>query len=158
MTTPSHYWKSVLRRQSATLDKLQQPHRWSEASSVRLEEAVVLGFYAIRKLITSFLLSSTLVHRPVRMNAFPARRQDGLGPGDEEIDKLYDLNAGRIVSHDLLFLCHQVTHNCAFHPTFDQAKNLRGLYVTSDHQRKVALYGIDLDQLSALFQQVGDEH
>ena len=53
MTTASYPWKQLLLRQAEALHALAQPHRWSEASSVKLEETAVLGFYAVRRLVNA---------------------------------------------------------------------------------------------------------
>lgn len=156
MSTASHPWKVHLLKQADTLEKLRGTTRLAAPSAIKLEEAVVLGFYAIRRLIGGFLLSDALVHRPIPMTAFPVRRVSGaIRLGDEDVKELYDLAAARAVSHDLSFLCHQVLHNCTFTPQFDSGHGLSGILVTSDHQRKVAVYAISLDTLIALFLSVG---
>ena len=157
MTTTSHPWKQLLLRQAESLHDLAQPHRWSEASAVKTEETVVMGFYAIQRLVNSFLLSEALVHQSIPMQAFPARRKTDLLLGEGSIEQLYDLTAGRPLSHDLIFLCHQVLHNCVFAVFFAPDRTLQGVYLTSDHQRKVALYGIELRVIQALFQRIGEE-
>jgi hypothetical protein len=157
MPTTSYPWKQQLLRQAEILHEITLPHRWSEASSVKLEETVVLGFYGIRRLINAFLLSEDLVHRPIPMTAYPARRKNDALMGETSWEVLYDLKAGAPVTHDLLFLCHQVLHNCVFSSYFDTQRSLQGIYMTSDHQRKVALYGIDLKAIEALFHHVGAE-
>ena len=158
MATSSHPWKQLLLRQAEALQPLRQPHRWSEASTVRLEETVVLGFYAIRRLINAYLLSDALVHRPITMTAYPSQKKTGLLLGDEPLVTLYELKAGREVAHDLLFLCHQITNNCVFVPYFGKDKAIQGVYVTSDHQRKVALYGVTIESVQNLFREVGGAH
>ena len=158
MPTTSYPWKHQLLRQAEALHDLVAPHRWGEASAVRLEETVVLGFYAIRRLINAFLLGDAVVHRPVPMTAFPALRTTGVLVGEAPFERLYDLKSGRAASHDLLFLCHQVMHNCVFATYFNREKVLQGVYITSDHQRKVALYGIDIRTVEDLFLQVGQDH
>ena len=50
-----------------------------------------------------------------------------------------------------MFLCHQVLQNCVFEPWLTSDNQLAGIYVTSDHQRKIALYGISLGDLHNLF-------
>jgi hypothetical protein len=157
MPTTSYPWKQQLLRQAETLHEIALPHRWGEASAVKLEETVVLGFYGIRRLINGFLLGEALVHHPIPMMAFPARRKIDTLIGEASFEMLYDLKSGRAVAHDLLFLCHQVIHNCVFATYFDQGKTLQGIYITSDHQRKVALYGIDLQAIEALFRRVGQD-
>lgn len=157
MSTTSHPWKRHLLRQADALDAMRGSRRQTEASSVKLEETVVLGFYAIRRLIGGFLLPEAVVHRPIAMTAYPARRPAGaVRLGDEDIRELYDLSSGRATSHDLLFTCHQVLHNCALTPQFSEDHTLSAILVTSDHQRKVALYGIPLDALIALFRAIGE--
>ena len=158
MTTTSHPWKQLLLRQAEALHDLAQPHRWSETSSVRIEETVVMGFYASQRLVNSFLLSEALVHQTLPMRAFPARRKTDLLLGEGSIEELYDLQAGRPLSHDLIFLCHQVLHNCIFAVYFGLDRTLQGVYLTSDHQRKVELYGIELRVIQDLFQRIAAEH
>ena len=41
--------------------------------------------------------------------------------------------------------------NCVFEPWLGAEHRLTGVYVTSDHQRKIALYGVRLSALSGLF-------
>ena len=157
MSTASHPWKQHLLKQAETMEKLRGVKRLAAPSAIKLEESVVLGFYAIRRLIGGSLLPESLVRRPIPMTAFPARRASGaIRLGDEEVKELYDFAAGRAVSHDLIFLCHQVLHNCTFTPQFDAGHAVMGILVTSDHQRKVAVYGIALDTAVSLFRRIGE--
>lgn len=157
MSTTSHPWKKHLLRQAGALDAFRGARRCTEASAVKLEETVVLGFYAINRLIGGYLLTDAAMHRPIPMTAYPLRRPAGaVRLGDEAVTELYDLEQGRHVSHDLLFAAHQVLHNCALVPRFEPADGLTGILVTSDHQRKVAIYGMRIETLSALFRAIGE--
>jgi hypothetical protein len=155
MSTSTHTWKLHLLKQADTLERLAAGRRWRDASRVRLEESVVLGFYDIRKLAGAFLLSPAVIHEPVSIIACPARRKEEWLAAEERIADLYDLGHSRSVAHDLLFLCHQAVHNCVFEPWLGAGGKLEGVYLTSDHQRKVALYGLRLPVLVALFRKVG---
>ena len=157
MIAQSHHWKRLILRQEELLNRLAKPHRWTEVSSLKLEQTTVLGFYAIRRLINFFLLADALVHRPVPLTVFPARHKSGLLLGDQPLEDLYDLTAGRAASHDLLFTCHQVAYNCIFAPYFGQDGALQGIHVTSDHQRKSALYGISIESVKDLFCLAGSQ-
>jgi hypothetical protein len=44
-----------------------------------------------------------------------------------------------------------VLQNCVFEPWLTADNQLTGIYVTSDHQRKIALYGVSLGALQDLF-------
>ena len=155
MSTSTHTWKRHLLKQAKTLESLAAVRRWGDASRVRLEESVVLGFYDICKLAGAFLLSPALLHEPVSIIACPARRKEQWLTGGERIEDLYDLGQSRPAAHDLLFLCHQAVHNCVFEPWLGAGGTLEGVYLTSDHQRKVAVYGLRLPVLVTLFRKVG---
>lgn len=151
MPITSHPWKQTLEHQARTLQELMTPHRLSNATLVKLEETVVLGCYTIRRLINGFLLPESQCNQPVPMSAFPRRQHSSSLLGDEPLRIRYDLEAGRPVQHDPMFLCHQVLQNCVFEPWLTPANQLAGIYVTSDHQRKIALYGISIADLHNLF-------
>lgn len=155
MITPSHPWKLTLEHQSKALQEIMKPHRLSDATMVKLEETVVLGCYTIRRLINGFLLSESHRNQPVPMIAYPRRHHSSSLLGDEPLRNRYDMDAGRPVQHDPLFLCHQVLQNCVFEPWLSSDTQLAGIYVTSDHQRKIALYGINLVALQDLFHHLG---
>lgn len=157
MAISSHPWKQSLEHQAKALQELMKTHRHSEASLVKLEETVVLGCYTIRRLINSFLLPESRRHQPVPMTAFPRRHQGSILPAEDPIKLRYDLDAGRAVHHDPIFLCHQVLQNCVFEPWIAPDHHLAGIYVTSDHQRKVALYGISLEAIHDLFHHLGTD-
>lgn len=155
MSTPSHPWKQHLLKQADVLDRMTGATRWGEVSSVRLEESVVLGFYDIRKLVGAYLLGRSILHEPVPIQAYPVQRKAGVLLGDEPLQDLYDFSVGRNVAHDLLFLRHQAIHNCLFAPCFSSERKLQGVYLTSDHQKRVALYAVELPTLTSLFRKVG---
>lgn len=157
MTTPSHPWKQTLGHNAKSLMSFIEPHHLTEASVVRLEETVVVGCYALRRLLNGFLLPESRRHQLLGMTAFPSRRMTSPMLGDEPLSVRYDLNAGKAVSHDLMFVCHQVLQNCVFEPWLGPDRRLIGIYVTSDHQRKIALYGITLTALSDCFTLISGE-
>ena len=151
MSIQSHPWKQELARRADALRDFAEPHRLTGTSRVRLEETVVLGCYTIRRLINGFLLPESCANQPFPMTVFPRRRQTAPQLGDAPLHLRYDLDACRTTTHDLLFLCHQVLQNCVFEPWLTTEHRLSGIYVTSDHQRKVALYGVHLADLGDLF-------
>jgi hypothetical protein len=158
MTAPSHPWKQTLERKAKALEGFADTRRLTGPTLVKIEETVVLGCYAIRGLINGFHLPAARCHEPFPMTSFPRRHLTTPELGDEPARTLYDLAAGRLVQHDLMFLCHQVLQNCVFEPWLTTDHRLIGIYVTSDHQRKVALYGISLSTLIDVFQGLSAAH
>ena len=157
MNTPSHPWKQALARNAATLQAFTEPHPLAGPAAVKLEEAVILGCYTIRRLISGSLLPEARTHQLFPMTAFPARRLATPTLGDEPLATRYDLGAGHSVQHNLMFLCHQALQNCVFEPWIGPDRRLVGIHVTSDHQRKIALYGITLGALVDLFLRISED-
>ena len=151
MTTQSHPWKQTLERQAKALQAFTETHRLTTLTRVKLEESVVLGCYALRRLVNGFLLSESCCHQSLSMTVFPRRPQSVPLLGDEPLPTRYNLDAGRVAPHDLMFLCHQVLQNCVFEPWLNTDHRLTGIYITSDHQHKIALYGVSLSALSDRF-------
>jgi hypothetical protein len=156
MNINSHPWKNHIAHQAETLHQLNGLRRWSESSSIKLEESVLLGCYAIRRLVNAYLLPDTVLHGLIPMIAYPRIRQSSVLRDEDPLHNRYDLNAGKKVTHELLFACHQVLHNCHFEVQFSEDNSPTGILVTSDHQRKVALYGIAINTLETLFRKIAE--
>lgn len=146
-TVPSHVWKSILLQQKATLEKLLQLHRWTTISAVKLETALVTSFYAILKMGSQHLLPKSIEHQRIALTTYRPLHGDSLQLKDSPLKELYDLDHAKEAAHDCLFLCHQIVHNYILEPVLDEKKTVVGIYITSDHQHKSALYRIELQVL-----------
>ncbi len=156
MITDSHYWKKDLLKRADHLERRAGQQRWSQASRTHLEQTVMLGFYAILKLLESRLLDEKLQHRKLSLLAYPPRMKHLDWSSSHHLPDLYDMHPGTEATHTLSFLCHQVVHSYLFEPRFDKGKRLDGLYLTSDHQRNTALYYTSIEQVIDLFREVGE--
>ena len=149
MIQDSHFWKQDLERRVRDLGSQAERAHWTAAALVKLELTVLASLYTVWKLAESGLLGERALHELVPLTAHRYRSPRDLVGSSHVPGELYDLARGRTVPHDLLFVCHQMVNNHVFAPRFDDRGRLDGIYLTSGHQRKVALYGLGLDELIA---------
>ena len=68
----------------------------------------------------------------------------------------YDMEQGTPSSHPPLFVCHQMISNAIFEADLSPVRQLQGIYITSEHQKHKALYGIRLTAIIQLFNEASD--
>jgi hypothetical protein len=158
MISESSYWKNDLLKQAASLRLRQDQRRWPEASFSRVEQLVMLGFYSIRKLIEAKKLSDSTVTSTVQLRAYGATGKSVTLMNWHNVDKLFDLENARLVTLDVVGLCHQFVHSYVFMVVLKQSGGLGGFLLSSDRQRRRLLYEIDVGQVITLFEQVGKDY
>jgi hypothetical protein len=65
MIYKSSFWKDDLVKQARFLGSKTNQKRWAESSSARLEQAVMLGFYSIRKLNEARKISDSVSRQEI---------------------------------------------------------------------------------------------
>lgn len=158
MIWESGYWKDGLLKSAAKLEKYKQQKRWPESSYAILEKTTMLGFYSIRKLHEAGKLSKTTMDQKLSLCTYPCLSNNVTKFNCHRLDELYDLQTNDTESFDVLFLCHQFVHSYVFAPSFNNNRNLSGILLASDKQRHTALLKISIDQIIALFKEVGNDY
>ena len=158
MIWESSYWKDELLRQSKRLRARCHQKRWPEASSAKLELALMSGFYAVRKLVESKKLSQNLISKHFPVTEFPPSGKAVNLLNWHHIDRLFKLDEPNKTSIDLLSLCNQFVHSYIFVPSFSDTKKLAGIFVASDRMRTSRLYHMEIEQAVELFEEVGRDY
>jgi hypothetical protein len=70
MIYESRFWKDNLIKQANVLRAKTTQKRWTEASSARLEQTIMLGYYSIRKLVESQKLSNLVINQAITTNPY----------------------------------------------------------------------------------------
>lgn len=156
MIWESALWKDDLSWRAADVRRRMDQRRWSEASFVRLEQSLMLGFYSIRKLTEAGKLSDSVASQPVSLYCFaalPGKRVTHLNW--HRLDDLYGLSDARKVTRRLDFVCNQFIHSFVLVLAQDEAGRFSGVYVASDRQRHKGLFLIGAPQLVGVFESVG---
>jgi len=148
------YWQSELRRISATLGRHREQRRWVAASDSSVEKAVMIGFYAVRKMLQSFNPPPALEGSPkLRVTTFP-RNSTKVPPSDmfwPEVPEAFDLTKPRGETLKLEVACNQIIHGLYFSLWFGPNRILRGIFVCSDHRWEEKIFRIELQEIIELF-------
>ena len=159
MIHESRYWKIPLLRGATFLEKLVVIEENAESSLARAERELFIGFYAIRKLLPTFKLSSATKALTNSVTWFAPRTDQ---PVDyfhrSDVDQLFDLERPTVETRDLGFLCNQVIHSYIFVNSTTEEGKLDGFFVSSDTMRRRRLYFFGLPTVLRAFRTVGRDY
>ncbi len=158
MIWESKYWKADLLKQAAELRRRTTQRRWPEASNARCEQAVMLGFYSIRKLMDSGKLTDAVANSTVSAKSIPCKVPVVHLLNAHRVDEIYDWERPKRQPLRLRFLCNQVIHSYVFFLIFDDEHRLSGFGVSSDKDRCQRAITVPVAEVIRLFIQVGHDH
>jgi hypothetical protein len=158
MIWESHFWKDDLLKKAAKLRKAKTKERWSEADLARLEQTLMLGFYAVRKLHEAAKLSTAVMKHRIPLLSFPWSGKQVTRWNWHKFDQLYVFESGATQERDFGFVCNQIIHSFVFIASFDEEGRLHAILFTSDHQRHESLFQAGIDQIADLFDLVGRDY
>src|SRR5437867_8953010 len=115
MISESRFWKADLARWAGHLERRIRARRWSDASTARVEKAVMLGFFALRRLIESKgRLSDSTIQARLRLTAFPSKSRHITLINWLRVDRHFSLASPRPRRLGLEDLCNQFIHSYVF--------------------------------------------
>jgi len=151
-------WREELRKAADRLEKRSKQRRWTERTYFLVEKDVMVGAYAIRKLIESFKVSDRLRTKrlPVRQFSLVGRVPDLL---NYRFWNSFDLDSGTPADLSLAGLCNQIIHSYVFVPSGSESPDqfVDGFYFTSDRARWSHLYFLSIDDLIEVFRSIAWE-
>ncbi|WPN57273.1 hypothetical protein [Pseudomonas sp. P9_31] len=159
MINESYYWKQPLLRSARWLEKALIAEESSERILARAEREIFVGFYAIRKLLETFKLSTTTKLLKSELSFFSAR--ENANPdyfNRDSLEKHYNLGIATTQTLDIEFICNQVIHSFIFIFELSDTGNIGGFYLSSDKMRKRKLYFIPIATVTRLFRTVGRDY
>jgi hypothetical protein len=152
------YWKKSLVKQATILRYRIRQKRWTDSTFANVEQAVMVGFYSIRKLIEARDLTDFIRTQRLKIVAYAWKGKRVTRLNRFFPNELYNLKTPHPLEKDLLFLCHQVVHSYLFELSFNRARNLNGVFISSDRERNRAVYFLRIRQIIKLFEQVGNDY
>ena len=158
MIWDSQYWRDDLHRRAVVLRDKQRQRRWGQASFGRLEQTVMLGFYAIRKLAEARKIPDAKFSQPVHLHTFSAKGKVVTLLNWHKLDELYDVNDPRETREALSFVCNQIIHSYVFTPIFRKGGGLESIAFNSDRTRSSRLYSIAVDEMIRLFTSISGSY
>jgi len=158
MISESGYWKNDLLRQAKFLRKKAAQKRWTESTFVRVEQSIMMGFYAIRKLIEARKISDSNIKRKIQIKSYSWSGKLVTWINLHRVDMLYDFSNPTLVEKDMVFICNQFIHSYIFMTSFNRSDKLAGILFNSDKERNKALYYIKIKQIVNVFELVGNDY
>lgn len=116
----------------------------------------MIGFYAIRKLVEAHAISDELRDRSLRLVAYPWTGSRVTFMNWDKIDRKYHLDRGIPVEKSLIWVANQFIHSFVFIAALASDGRLDSILFNSDRTRREYLYSTTVDDLVALFEEVGE--
>jgi len=159
MISESRFWKADLLRWAEHLERRTKAQRWSEASTARVERAVMFGFFALRRLIESKgRLCDSTVQRRMRLKLFPSKSRHVTLLNWHKLDRHFALASPRTRTLGVEDLCNQFIHSYVFSLVLGPRLGLHSFLVASDRGRKRALYEVAVRTIVTLFRLAGRDY
>jgi len=144
------YWLSELKDSAGFLESLYRTTVWDSELEFKTEKAIFLGFYAIRKLRESKLLSSVVCGLNTSLISHPIR--DGVVLNkDEHWSKKYNVGQNDEKNLPLKTLCDQFVHSKIYSPFIPEGLGCLGFFFASDSECKNQVYYVQLIKVVSIF-------
>lgn len=158
MIWESESWKTPLLKLAKRLTSLKVSKEISEDQLSQIERDIFIGFYSVRRLIET----PTKVTDQTRAMLLAVSKFSNLKPvtwrNNHRLDSLYDLSKSNQENRDISFVCGRVIHSFIFAPCVSEEGGLGGVFFTSDLDKDKFLLFMDIDEVIALFRQVGNDN
>jgi hypothetical protein len=158
MIHESQYWKDDLLKAAASLERRVQQRRWYDGTFADVEKKVMLGFYAVRKLIDAQKIDDKAASQSVSVTVYPSTGKLVTRINWHRWWDLYDLADPRRSKVQLVPLCHQFVHSYVFSCAFDEDRKLDSVLVSSDRERNRMLFSVSISEVVRVFQRVGNSY
>lgn len=160
MIWESYHWKEDLLKRADRLSQRSKQKRWPEVSLVHVEQNIMMGFYAIRKLTEARKVSDRIADQQIRLKAYKWNKKKNVTRMNwHRIDELYDLDKEHRQNRTLRYLCNQFIHSYVFILHFKgNHRGLDGILVSSENERHKYLYLVAISQIIRLFRQFGNDY
>ncbi len=133
MIWESHPWKCDIWKTARYLEKLSiQKRHLSERQLVSIEKKILLGFYAIRKLIEANKLSDDFKAENISLQSYPRTTKPITHFNWHKLDHLFKLDRSKPETWKPINLCHQFVHSYIFNIISGDNGGLAGFFVASD--------------------------
>lgn len=158
MVWESENWKVPLLKLAKRLAALKASNALSEDQIAQIERDIFIGFYSVRRLAET----PTKVTDQTRTRLLVVSKFANLKPvtwrNNHRLDELYDMNKSNQEKRDIPFVCGRVIHSFIFAPCVSEEGGLCGVFFTSDLDKDKFLLFMDIDEVIALFRQVGNDN
>jgi hypothetical protein len=158
MIWESHYWKDELLSNAKLLERLSRTKRRSEFVSFKIERAVFVSAFIIRKLWEAQKLSSSWQAVAVRCSAFKRKERVPDLMNWHQVERFYRLDSPKSERMTALELCNRIIHSFIFVENEKEDGALSGFFFASDHTKARGLWFVSWEELVRIFSEAGNNY
>lgn len=151
MIHESYYWKKELYNCFLTIAKFIHLKRISERSRVKVEKALMIGAYIIRKLDDAQKIPPDFLLKKEQLEFFASKWTIIDHMNWHNFDKHYDFDKVTSAEKDWRFIINQIIHSFSLVFSDDNSGKLDGFLVNSDKSKKGALFFLHIETLLTMF-------
>lgn len=172
MISDSIPWRHELWRIARRLERKTRQRHWTEQSSFRVEKDLMMGGYAIRRLLEARKLSDALVAKQI-----PITRHQRIGPlpdvyNRHDTDVIYDFQNPVRDQITLAKLCNQIVHTFVLVLSCDEIEEpymgddgvevegeypFNGYFLASENERSKHCYFLEASTFISLCRSIATE-
>jgi hypothetical protein len=156
----SRYWKEPLIAMAGRIEAAGKAGKApTDRRMVQIERDLFIGCYSVRKLIHAPLkLTDACRGSKVQLRCHLATAKAVKLLHRNDIDELYDLEAGSNEYRDLEFFCGRIIHSFTFLMALHDDGSLSGFYFGSDLDRGKRLFRVATEEVVRVFRLVGEDY
>lgn len=151
-------WRNDLIRFARSLEQARKRKWPTDAQSWRIERDIMYGFFAIRKLLESYKLTSVTDADRRGWTAYPAfKHREVPRHKRQDIETFYDLGRPTKAVLSVSELANQVIHSHIFIHRVDAKERLLGVWVASDRFHRKQLLYLEAWRIAKLYMRVAQD-
>lgn len=151
MIHESYYWKKELYNSFLTIAKFRHSERITEQSQVKVEKALMIGAYIIRKLDDAQKIPPDFLNKKEQLEFSESKGTIVDHMNWHKIDTHYNFDKVIKTEKDWRFIANQIIHSFSLFFSSDSSDKLDGFLFNSDKTKKQALFFLPLETLLTIF-------
>lgn len=158
MISESSYWKDTLAKHAEFINLKLRQRRWTDASFGRLEEAVIMSCFIVRKLNESAKIDPRHCAKTIKLIRYGATGENVTALNSHRLTDLYEANNGSDVEKSLYFVLNQLIHSFVLIPVFDAVNSIKAYAFNSDKTKSKEVFLVELSELAERFANVAGSY
>ncbi|NMG83155.1 MAG: hypothetical protein GIS02_02985 [Methanosarcinales archaeon] len=156
MIYESFYWKKELYDCFRSLAKFRQLRRITELSCVKIEKALMIGAYIVRKLNEAEKIPPDFLKQKVTVSKYKNKKNLIDHMNWHRFESNYNLEKYTKEEKDWRYLINQIIHSFSFSFSYDDNGKLDGFFVNSDRSKDKSLYFVSIENILCLFLKISE--
>ena len=156
MIHESFYWKKELYNNFQVIARFLFLKKRYEQSYVKIEKAILMGAYIIRKLDEAQKIPPEFLKTQEQIFLYKSKGTIVDYMNWHHLEKHYNLEQTHKENKDWGFILNQIIHSYSLVYTFDSNDQPDGLLINSDWTKKKSLYAIPLKLILTMFLRISE--